>query len=50
MSTATKETNYNIDQIKKNAAAGTLITDQADLQKYGIDYFRQLVYIIFEIR
>jgi hypothetical protein len=38
VSTATKETNYNIDQIKKNAAAGTLITDQADLQKYGIDY------------
>ena len=37
MATTNKE-QYNIDQIKKNASTGTTVQNQADLQKYGIDY------------
>ena len=38
MATTNKENNYNIDAAKKNASTGTLINNQSDLQRYGIDY------------
>lgn len=39
MSTTNKDTTYNIDQLKKNAATDTLLNSgKVNLQDYGIDY------------